>query len=339
MTTETHAPEQTKAATEVKDIGAPDLSFSEYETLRRGGSVTRENATSAPEAKATEHKADAEASETSAKEEDAEGDALERESAQDTESKEEPNAEEKKPKKGGFQKRVDKLNARISERERELEYWKQQALKGAQAPDSKMADASKPAQKADEGKPVPEKYETHAEYVEALTDWKTDQKLKERDEKANKEKVMSEHQKAAQTYQEKLAAFKEKTPDFHDVEAELDEALAVARVGPTTTMQQAFLTSENGPELAYELAKDPKEFVRICKLSPFNAAVEIGKFAARLEAKSSSVQEKKKLTTAPKPLEPVGTGKGTSAKKSIDDPSLSFAEYEKLRREQMKRRA
>lgn len=338
MTTETQTPEASQPTTvEVKDLNEPSLTLDEYTTIRRGGTVKKEVSNSALEATAPEHKKEASESETAAKEEDAEGEHLDRESLEDTESKEQANAEDKKPKKGGIQKRFDKMTREKVELEREREYWRQQALK-ASSP-STTVETPKTAPKVDEGKPTPEKFENHSDYVEALTDWKTDQKLKERDEKASKERVISEQQKIAQTYQDKLVAFKEKTPDFNDVESELDDALAQAGVGPSPAMSQAFLTAENGPELAYELAKEPKEFVRICKLDPFRAAVELGKFAAKLEAKSSQSQEPKKLTNAPKPLEPVGTGKGTAVAKSIADPDISFAEYVKLRREQTKRRA
>lgn len=338
MTTDTQTTEQTQTTTpEAKHISSPDLSFAEYETLRRGGKLP-EAAPSAPEAKTTEHK-EAGNSEAHATEETGEAESLDRESEKsDTESKEQTEPEDKKHKKGGIQKRFDKLTREKVELEREREYWRQQALKAAATGNPVEAQNATTAPKSTEGKPIPEKFDTHAEYVEALTDWKTEQKLKEREEKASREKVISEQQKVAQTYQEKLAAFKEKTPDFLDVEADLDEALAEARVAPTAAMSQAFLTAENGPQLAYELAKNPKEFVRICKLDPFTAAVEIGKFAAKLEAKTSAPQQTNKLTNAPRPLDPIGSGKG-SAKKSITDPDISFSEYEKLRREQMKRRA
>jgi len=295
--------------------------------------VSKEPTLSAPGGhEPSEQKLEAEHSEGLATEESSESESLDRESHEDTESKEQEKSEEKKPKKGGFQKRVDKLNARIAEKEREAEFWRQQALKSQGSGDAKSEPSAKNASpKAPEGKPLPEQYETHAEYVEALTEWKTDQKLKDRDEKAERDKAQTEQQKTVQAYLERKEAFSKKTPDFDDVIAEVDDI----RVSPA--VRDIILSSENGPELAYELAKDRDEYARICKLPPIQAAREMGKLESRILAKPSA-PEAKKITNAPKPLEPVGTGKGSAPKKSIFDPDLSQADYERLRREQMKRR-
>lgn len=331
MTTETTATEPVQTTPQVKTLESKDLSFSEYQTLRRGG--TLEAPVSEPEAKAPEQKQVTAESETAATEE-GKDESLERESVTDTAPEEKTEPEEKKaPKKGGIQKRFDKMTAEKAQLAQELEYWKQTALKGKDAPETKAPETqANAAPKTDADKPNPETFATHAEYVEALADWKYEQRSKADREKADRERFQSEQQKIAQTYQEKLQAFKEKTPDFHEVEAELTDALDDARVRIPPAMTQAFLTAENGPELAYELAKDPKEFTRICKLDPVRAAVELGKFAAKLEAKSSA-PETKKITNASKPLDPVGSGKGATPKRSLSDPDLPFSDYVKLRRQ------
>ena len=102
-------------------------------------------------------------------------------------------------------------------------------------------------------------------------------------------------------------------------------------------VSELFITSEHGPALMYELAKNTKELERISKLSPIQAALEIGKLEAKItsSSKSAAPSVEKKATKAPAPIDPVG-GKGGSVKKSLSDPNLSQAEYEKLRREQMK---
>ena len=97
-------------------------------------------------------------------------------------------------------------------------------------------------------------------------------------------------------------------------------------------LRDIFLSSENGPELAYELAKNRDEFKRVCALPPLAAAREMGKLESRLEPKSpSAALASTKTTKAPKPLDPVGTSGKGSAKKSLSDPGLSQKEYEELR--------
>jgi hypothetical protein len=238
---------------------------------------------------------------------------------------------DKPKKKGGFQKRIDKLNQRITSKEQELEYWKQQALKTSQP--QNQAPKVEMAPKADEGKPDPEKFETHAEYVEALTDWKTEQKFKERELKSEQNKIQSEQQNVIKSHQERLKSFSEKTKDFNDVLMEVDDIV----VSPAVS--QLLVTSENGPELMYELAKNRDEFEKLNKLPPLAAARELGRIESRISSKSTEKKvETKKITSAPKPIEPVGAGGKGSTPKSITDPNLSQAEYEALRREQIKRR-
>lgn len=231
-------------------------------------------------------------------------------------------------KKGGFQRRIDKLTAKYADKEREAEYWRQEALKGARP----NAEAPKPGaqDKNDPGKPKADDFGTHAEFVEALTDWKTDQKLKERDSKAEKSRIESDQQRIAREYLERSTKFSEKTPDFQDVIEEVDD------VPLSPAVRDLFLTSENGPQLAYELAKSRDEFVRVNKLPALAAAREIGKLEARLSRPSSEATPKEtKTTKAPNPISPVGGTGGASINKSIyDAASMSQAEYERTRAKQ-----
>jgi hypothetical protein len=249
------------------------------------------------------------------------------------ETNEESELEEKESgkKKGGFQRRIDKLSAKITAKDQELEYWKQQALKGAGAP--KMEPEVKPLVQSltSDGKPKPENFETHAEYVEALTDWKTEQKLRERDQRAAKERFDEAQSKIVTSYSERAKAFSTKTPDFQEVIEEVNH------IPLSPTLQDIILNSENGPELAYELAKNPGEFERISKLPPTVCAREVGRFEVKLNSSKRSGTEKK-ITQAPTPIAPVGTGGKGSVAKSIYDQGLSQTEYEALRREQLKKR-
>ena len=285
---------------------------------------SKETATlSAPDGKSTEQN-ESEESETLEKED----------ASHEGETKEGDEEKEPQKKKGGFQRRIDKLNQRVTAKEQEAEFWKQQALKNASAPkaESEVNSATKTAPSA-EGKPKPENFETHTEYVEALADWKLEAKLKERDAKAVKEKIDFEQNKIVTSYTEKVKAFSEKTSDFADVISEVDH------IPLSPALRDIILTSDNGPQLAYELAKNPAEYERIAKLPPLACAREMGKLEYRLYSKSASPQSiDKKITKAPKPIETVGTGGKGSTGKSIFDSNLSQSQYEALRREQMKKR-
>lgn len=235
---------------------------------------------------------------------------------------------EKPKKKGGFQRRIDKLNARYSAAQAEIEHWKAMALKGAGEPKQEKPE-HKAVPQLNEGKPDPEHFETHAEYVEALTDWKLEQREKAKSLEAEKAKVLTEQEKLTQSYIERLNTFKKTAEDYEDVVSEVDD------IPLSQAIQTSIIESEVGPQITYELAKNRKELERIASLNPLAAAREIGKIEAKLLLQSSEEKkpETKKTTKAPQPIAPV-SAKGQSVTKSIFDKNLSQAEYEALRREQ-----
>lgn len=285
---------------------------------------------SAPEAKSSEQKepseSDTDGTEAIEEKEDAEDD-----ESKDSESKDD--AKDKPKKKGGFQRRIDKLNARYSAAQAEAEHWKSMALKGAG--DKVPEKVDEPKKSVDPaGKPNPDTFDTHAEYVEALTDWKIEQRVKAAKEEAAKTQLMTEQEKLIKAHTERVKSFAEKTDDFNDVLESVDD------VPVSPTIRELLISSDNGPELMYELAKTREEFERINKLSPLAAARELGKIESRLAAAATEPkkEEPKKLTKAPKPIGPVGA-MGGAVVKSIDDPNLSQAEYERLRMEQKRKHA
>lgn len=238
---------------------------------------------------------------------------------------------DKPRKKNGFQKRIDKLNARVTAFQQETEYWKREALK-------QSATATQAAPKVDqtpgtaEGKPHIDSFDSHAEYVEALTDWKTEQKLKERDQRLAKSQLEVDQANALKSHSSRVESFKGQHDDFDEMMENL------ADVPRSPALEQIIVSSENGPALLYELAKNPDEAKRIALMGPLAAAREMGKLEARLSSPAKAKTEVQKVTKAPRPMEPVGKGGKGLVSKSIFDPGLSQREYERLRAEQIKRR-
>jgi hypothetical protein len=246
----------------------------------------------------------------------------------DDESDEKSEGEEKPKKKlNGFQRRINKLTSRANEKEREAEYWKSEALKQRDLVQPK-AEAKK---LAPEGKPQVDDFETHAEYVEALADWKVEQKLSARDQKSKEDAVKTEHQKKVENFVAKKAEFEKDHPDYEELMESVED------IPISLAVQTAILSSENGPELAYQLAKNREVYERICSLDVISAGIEIGKFVAGIQ-KPTSESKELKGSKAPAPINPVGS-KSSGSKKSIFDSNLSQAEYEKLRMEQRSKQA
>lgn len=239
--------------------------------------------------------------------------------------------EEPRPKKkGGFKRKLEKLTARVSKAEQESAYWREAALKGKPTDEPKTEPV---AAKAAEGKPVAERFATHEDYVEALADWKVDQKLSARDAKARESEVKAGFQKQLDSYHAKIPDFVKIKPDFAEVLKSVDD------INLSLAVQNAII--KTGPALAYELASDPEELERICTLNFEDAVMELGEIRARIRASSESPETPEpKTTKAPKPISPVGAKSTASVAKSIHDPTISQKEYDALRdKQEAKRRA
>lgn len=299
-----------------------NISQADYERLRNGEKVEVE-VKSAPAQAKPEPSETVDESETSETDDD----------AGDDESEVEESLEARPKKKSGTQRRIEKLVKQRTQAEQEREYWRQEALKHS-APKNEQVPETVPPQTSPTDKPVPDSFETHQEYIEALTDWKMEQRDKQREIKAAQDQAKTEYQKRVESHSERVKAFTKTHEDFDELMSEVDD------VPLSITVQEVILASENGPDLMYELAKDRKEFERICKLPAIDAARALGRLEARIAKSSEEPKQvtKPKTTKAPPPPKPI-TASSASGKKSVYDDDLSQAEYERIRAEQERRRA
>lgn len=277
-----------------------------------------------PEVKVDETKS---ASEVANTEDETKLEASETSEEQEDEAEElEPEQKATKP-KNGYKKRIDKLTSQKTAAEQERDYWRQEALKSKQ-PEGKAEPVER---KDDEGKPNKDDYESLDDYYEDLSDWKVEQKLKAKEEKENLERAKTAEQEQVKSFATKAQEFKKTHEDFDEImEGVNDVRMSIA-------VQDLLVRAANGPELAYELAKDPEEFARVCQLSPMEAAEEIGKLKFKLQSKAeTSSKPETKISKAPPPIKPIGSGGSSGAKKSIYDPNISFKEYERIRAEELK---
>jgi hypothetical protein len=269
----------------------------------------------------TEVEAKSEEKEVAEIEEEISEESEEEEASEDVEEKDET----KPKKKGGFQKKLERKDKQISSLEQEREYWRKEALRTKEAVKEEVIEVKPDLSK----KPKAETFATHDDYVEALTDWKLDQKLLANERKQNEDKVKSETKSKIDKHQARVAEFKVTQNDWDDVIEE------VANAPLSITVQEAIINSDHGPEMMYELAKEPKELRRICALSPIQAAMALGKIEARF-SKSTESSEKKILTKAPAPIKTVRSKATTSSSGYREDMSLK--EYEKWRIDQQRSR-
>lgn len=152
-------------------------------------------------------------------------------------------------------------------------------------------------------KPKLDDFESEAEFMEALADWKVDQRLREKNEQDEKATRETTEKQAIDREYEALDGIMEKGrtkyADFNTLV--LDEALTISQ-----PMVEVILFSDVAEDLYYYLGKNPDESARIAKLPPMKAAHEIGKIEAKLTAPPPPPPPKK-LPQAPDPITPVKT--------------------------------
>ena len=236
------------------------------------------------------------------------------------EEKLETKPEDPKPKKKtGFQRTKDKLN-------REIEFWKTEAIKNQRQTAVPVREEPVPVKANDTGKPDKAKFATHDDYIEAVAEWKADQKFKAIQEEQRQNSVKAEAQRKQNEHFQRLEAFKEANEDFDDVWGSLKVQMSLA-------MGETIKESELGPELMYALAKDQKECARIAKLSPLAAARELGKLEVKV-SKSSGTESpgtvKPQTIVKDATVNPVRP-RGASNKKSIYDPDISVDDFIQIR--------
>lgn len=262
----------------------------------------------APEAEeAGDGEEGADGDDTEANKDEAEGES-------DTEADDETALRDKRGRfKGGAEGRIGELTRRYRDAEREAEHWKGIATRnGAHSGDTAAT------------KPSPDQYEDYGEYVEALTDWKAD----ERERKSAGTNADRAVERAAEARNEawsaKVSEVSATLPDFGDVVGKSEISIA-------NHVADALMDADRGPELAYHLAQHPDVASRLNEMSPMRAAVELGRIEATL-GEAPAQPPARKQTKAPAPITPVN-GRSTTTK---DPARMSQEEYNSWRKEQLK---
>lgn len=140
------------------------------------------------------------------------------------------------------------------------------------------------------GKPKPsaEQFDTHEEWVEALSDWKYDQRRAA-------ERAESERNAAQTEWAKKCAEGREKFPDFDDL---IQDAPA-----PSPLVAQRLFKPSTTPEVIHYLASNLEEYERINRLKdPGDVAEALAEIRVKLK---SPPPKTKTPSAAPAPIRPV----------------------------------
>lgn len=189
-------------------------------------------------------------------------------------------------------------------------------------------EPTKPVVSDAPGKPVLKDFPDYESWVEAVADWRADQKIEARikaeTEKAQKAHEMRARAERSRYLQERVVEKgSELYEDFEDVM--LNEKLTI-----TDAMLDAFAEMDQGPVVAYYLGEHPEEAKRIAGLSAYAQGRELDKIAATLTKPAAP-------TKAPDPIKP-NKGDG-SPSETLESAALSgnFERFRKLRNRQLGR--
>lgn len=205
-------------------------------------------------------------------------------------------------KKGGFQRKIDKLVEENEKLKRQL-----QTVVGV--PNTNGAPAEKP--KVDN-------FDDYDSYLEALAEWHLDNKTRQQVSELREHLVRQEQETQLATFKAKSSEFHKENPDYLDVLKSVDDI----EVPPA--VQQMLLAVDNGPALMYELAKNRDTFAKMVKLPAMSVAIQIGALSAELKQRKSTPP----VTRAAAPLKPLGTSSPSTGKSPED---MTMAEYKAWR--------
>jgi len=204
---------------------------------------------------------------------------------------------------------------------------------------TESAPVAKPEQQTPVGgrpKPTPDglradgkPYATYEEYIEDLTDWKTEQAT----QKVRQQMAEEAAQKAVQA---KLEEARQRYEDADDVIFPAAKTINESQISPV--IKEVIGASEYFPDLCYVLGEDPEELEKFVKLSQSNPRAALAKvFEYERGIKEELSGEKKpapekRQTAAPKPVTPVG---GSASRGfDVNDEKLSDDDWFKQRNKQ-----
>jgi len=283
-------------------------------------------------------KAEAEAAAKAEDKKDNEADKAKKELEEAEAKKKELEKEGKTEELKGVDKRIGELTKKWRTAERERDYEKAKRLEA----EEKLAKFESTNTDKDNPKPKRDDFDFDEDYIEALTEWKVDQKLKASAKKVEKEVTDGkEKEEITETWKDldsAIDAGRVKYTDF-DKLVVLNKDLVLS-----TAVVTLALDTEVPADVLYWLAKNPDKSAEISGMSPIKAAREVTKIEREVLSASSQEQEeeekkkleeekKKKLeaeklkkkdtTKAPAPITPVKAD-GVIEK---DPENMTAAEY------------
>lgn len=194
-----------------------------------------------------------------------------------------------------FRDERDMAQTELNEKNKELEFMRGRL-------------ASLEQTEAVNNKPKIEDFATDTDFMEALTDWKLDQRELAKQKPAAKPAATNQPPPMPQYVTDGLKEMNEAGMLKYD---DFSEVINEKSLPFTAEIVAALVMQENSEDLFYHLASNPEELKAIANKSGFQAAKEVYKLHENIKKGTT------KLTQAPNPISPLSGGNG--GKVPLDD--------------------
>ncbi len=217
-------------------------------------------------------------------------------------------------------KRVAKEKRKLDAVRTEADLFKKMALERAQAEPRPQTEQTQ--QPAANDRPKLEQFKEYDDYIEAVADWKAEQKIAafrtQLTQQNHQERTQNAENAAKSSHVEREAKAREKYEDYDEVTR--NPSLPVSKA-----MAAAILHADNGPDLYYYLGNHPEEAERISRLNPPLAVMELGKIVSKIGTTPAPARP---VSRAPAPINPVVAGGGAppSEEPLATDPIKEWVE-------------
>lgn len=226
------------------------------------------------------------------------------ESSDEEQEKPDEEVTDEPKKKSGFSKRIDKLTAEKRELERRVA-----ELENSQPEPQLAQEVSTKPKSAD--------FDSHEDYIEALTDWKLDQRELEREALKKRNEITS-------SWDAKEAPVKKEYADYDDV-----VNVNSFQASNASREAQVFLgDSDIGPEVIYNLIKNEDLFDEFVEANPVKQIKILTKIELALE---KPVQKTAIATSAPNPPKKLNASRPVSTGKDLIQHAGEMSDAEWLR--------
>lgn len=272
-------------------------------------------------------------------------------SGDDDQGGDEPPADQQPDANADLNARLADMERRFQEAERDREYWMGRANGTINEDGTPVGQP--PAEGADPNvdpdMPDPKNYtygETDAAYIKDLARYEARQEFLA--QQAEQE-VRSSLQNVETQHAERVGKAKERYQDYDEVVvkgANPDPVTKEPKWFCSQLMSLGIKTSEQGPDIAYHLASNPQESLRIAQMPPLEQAREFGRLEYRFEQEAKtregdgggSSPETRTTGAPPPPPRARGSGSNSGPVAADTDDFAAFEARADAHRKSQKRR-